>query len=64
MPPDLATIASQEWSFERLKQLAATVLIEEEWSYDREAVFTFSGVAVRFRGRFDVGLLQAWEAVG
>ncbi|MBK7074686.1 MAG: pentapeptide repeat-containing protein [Myxococcales bacterium] len=64
VPPDLATIASQEWSFERLKQLAATVLIEEEWSYDREAVFTFSGVAVRFRGRFDVGLLQAWEAVG
>lgn len=64
LPPDLAAIAPQAWSFERLEQLAETVAIEEEWSYDREATFTFPGVAGRFRGRFDFGLLQAWEAAG
>ena len=63
LPPDLAAIAPQEWSFERLERLAEAVAIEEEWSYDREATFTFPGVAGRFRGRFDFGLLQTWEAV-
>ena len=63
LPSDLAAIAPQEWSFERLERLAEAVAIEEEWSYDREATFTFPGVAGRFRGRFDFGLLQTWEAV-
>jgi hypothetical protein len=51
------------WTLDRLKQVATSVTIEEQWTYDAEAIFTFAGSTTRYRARFDLGLLQAWARV-
>jgi uncharacterized protein YjbI with pentapeptide repeats len=63
LPDELSSIQAWHWSAERLRREAISTEVEEEWSYDLEAVLTFppGPGARRFRARFDLGLLQSWK---
>ena len=61
LPANLDEVQPWHWTWDHLKSLALDATIEEHWTYDLEAVFTFSGVAHRYRARFDLGLLQSWD---
>lgn len=62
-PSKLDEIEAWQWTAERLRREALSVEVHEEWTYDLDATFTFAtpGGSRRFRGRFDLGLLQRWE---
>jgi uncharacterized protein YjbI with pentapeptide repeats len=64
LPDNLAEIAPWRWTAERLRREAVAVEVHEEWSYDLDASFSFTTPTglQRFRARFDLGLLQRWEA--
>jgi len=64
LPSDLAEITPWRWTAERLRREAVTVEVHEEWSYDLDASLSFTTPTglQRFRARFDLGLLQRWEA--
>ena len=63
LPSILDEIEPWRWTAERLRREALSVEVHEEWSYDLDAILTLAapGGPRRFRGRFDLGLLQRWE---
>lgn len=62
-PDDVDALRPWEWTFTQLCDAATVCAVEEEWSYDRTAIFTFAraGATTNYRGRFDLDLLQTWD---
>jgi uncharacterized protein YjbI with pentapeptide repeats len=62
LPEELAMIEPWCWSAERLRREASAVEVIDEWTYDLDAILTFTAASGprQFHARFDLGLLQSW----